>query len=52
MFDLAIESDASENHWTCNHMSLAQYIGDGSPAVMHGVYSLISPQRAFDYMND
>ena len=51
MFDLAIESDASENHLTCDHMALAESVGDGSPAVMHGVYSLLSSQLAFDHMN-
>jgi len=49
MYELNIEANASENHWTIDHMSLAES-EDGTPAVIHGVPSTRCSGCAFDFI--
>ena len=49
MYELDIEANASENHWTIDHMSLAES-EDGTPAVIHGVPSTRCSGCAFDFI--
>ena len=49
MYDIAFQADASENHWGCDHMALAES-SDGTPGAIHGCPSLESSDRAFCFV--
>ena len=51
MYDIAFQADASENHWGCDHMALAES-SDGTPGAMHGCPSLESSDRAFRFVKE
>jgi len=51
MYQLDIEADASENHWTCDHMCLAES-NDGTPPIVHGAPNIDSSDGAFKYVLD
>ena len=51
MYQLDIEADASENHWTCDHMCLAEW-NDESPPIVHGAPTIESTDGAFKYVMD
>ena len=49
-YNLAFQADATNNHWYCDHMALAQSPTDNSPAIIHGVFSHTSATKAYDKM--
>ena len=49
-FNLLLQSDATNVHWSCDHLALAESQVDSTPAIIHAVINSVNATDIEDYM--
>jgi hypothetical protein len=51
-FNLLLQSDATNIHWSCDHLALAESQVDSTPAIIHAVINSVNAIDIEDYMKE
>ena len=50
-FNLLVQPDATNNHWSCDHLALVGPTTDSTPAISHAVINSVNARHIVEFMD-
>ena len=50
-FNLLVQPNATNNHWSCDHLALAESTTDSTPAINHAVIYSVNARHTVEFMD-